>query len=297
MNRISSFFILTLFLLISACNPYEQDSYEPYYVVESYLIANAALPEVKVSATLPIDEIYTFEKAALSNATVTIQKLGEGGLVQETYNYQLQTPGVYFPVDSAVVIAEHRYRLTVSFANGDSVSSQTFVPGNVKTMNALPDSVLYQAPKQVEARITPSFYPGRQTYFIFSLVINGTPSIDQLTPFYADVFDEDEMDISDFYINSSPILNEKNYEENPDGTLSVLLPWAAVAFYGQNQVILNAIDDNMYDFLRSQSVQTGGGTLPPGQIQNIIYHVEGGIGIFGSLASDTLQLFIERGEH
>jgi len=48
----------------------------------------------------------------------------------------------------------------------------------------------------------------------------------------------------------------------------------------------------MYDFLRSQSVQTGGSTLSPGEIQNIDYNVEGGIGIFGSMASDTIAVNI-----
>lgn len=49
----------------------------------------------------------------------------------------------------------------------------------------------------------------------------------------------------------------------------------------------------MYDFVRSESVQLGGSTLSPGEIQNVITHVEGGLGIFGSLASDTIQTYIK----
>jgi hypothetical protein len=53
----------------------------------------------------------------------------------------------------------------------------------------------------------------------------------------------------------------------------------------------------MYDFLRSQDVQTGGSTLSPGEIQNIRYNINGGIGIFGSMAADTNRVFIERSEN
>ena len=48
-------FILTL---LAGCELYKQDNYQEYYVVESYLIANNVLPELRLSTTAPVDAEY-----------------------------------------------------------------------------------------------------------------------------------------------------------------------------------------------------------------------------------------------
>lgn len=52
--------LIALFTVLSACEVYEQDSYEEYYVVESYLVANRQLPQVRVSTTAPVNDFYAF---------------------------------------------------------------------------------------------------------------------------------------------------------------------------------------------------------------------------------------------
>lgn len=293
MNQYLFCFILLL-LMMSGCDLYEQDSYKENYVVESYLIADNPMQQVLVSRTLPVEEEYTFAKAALDNATVTIDLLDENGEISNTYAFGQQSRGVYVPVNSeSTVIGGRRYQLTVNFPNGDTIKAETLVPGTFRTVNQSADTTTYQSEEQIEITTTPSVYPGRQTYFIFTInAVN--PQIENFTPFYADIFDENDDDISDFYVNSSGIINEGNYDRNDDNTLTVRVPWIAIAFYNENDIIINAIDDNMYDFLRSQEVQGGGSTLSPGEIQNVVYNVEGGIGIFGSMASDTNRVFITR---
>lgn len=96
------------------------------------------------------------------------------------------------------------------------------------------------------------------------------------------------------FLCSSGIINDRNYQHNTDGNTQLRVPWLAVAFYDNNDVIVNAIDDNMYHFLRSQDVQTGDNDIAPGEMQNIRYNVTGGIGIFGSMSSDTNRVFIKR---
>ena len=98
----------------------------------------------------------------------------------------------------------------------------------------------------------------------------------------------------DLRITESPIINEGNYEINENGTITVKLPWLAVAFFGPNRLTANALDDNMFDFIRSQTVQQGGSTLAPGEIPNVIDRVEGGTGIFGSLARSSYEVLITR---
>jgi hypothetical protein len=152
--------------------------------------------------------------------------------------------------------------------------------------------VTYQRNPQFRATTSQSTYPERQSYYIFT--VNAIdPEEEDLTPLYAD-FVDDEDELSDFFVNSSGIINQENYDINTDQSITISLPWLGVAFYGANDIIINAIDDNMYDFLRSQDVQGGGALLSPGEIQNVVYNIAGGIGIFGSMASDTNRVFIRR---
>ncbi|WP_445665798.1 DUF4249 family protein [Fodinibius sp. AD559] len=286
--------IITALAVLSGCELYEQDEYQEYYVVESYLVANGDLQQVRLSTTNPIDETYRFEDNTVSGATVEIQRLNPDSSVADQYPYQEQQPGIYTPVNNTTIRAAQLYRLHVTTKNGDNISSTTYVPGDFQTVNELEPSYIYQGKQQVELTTTPSSYiTDRQTYFVFTInALDTNPG--NLTPFYADQVDNDETDIEEYYVNSSGIVNEGNFEQNSDSTITLRLPWLAVAFYGANNIIVNTIDDNLYDFLRSHDTQSGGTTLSPGEIQNIRYNVNGGIGIFGSMASDTNGTYIAR---
>ena len=287
---------ITAIILFTGCELYTQDEYQEYYVVESYLVADDQLPQVLLSTTSPIDETYNFKENAISDAEVEIRLLNPDSTIAERYPYQSVEPGFFTHSGFARVQGQQLYQLHISLPNGDSIEAKTFVPGNFETINKedLPDQYTYQSNRQIEITTTPSAYiTDRQTYYIFT--INSIePDSSKLTPFYQDLVTEQDTDIENFFINSSGIINEENYDRNADESITLTVPWLAIAFYETNNVIANAIDDNMYDFLRSQDVQTGGTTLSPGEIQNIRYHVNGGIGIFGSMASDTNRVDIVR---
>ena len=286
-----------ILFVISSCDLYQQDSYREYYVVESYLVANDSLPQVRLSTTSPIDERYTFDEQALSGAAIEIRLLESDSTIAETYSYSEQEPGIYLPDTSALVEDSRLYQLHAVTAGGDSISSTTFVPGDFRSVNQVEDRYVYQSEQQIEVITTPSSYiTNRQTFYIFTINVI-EPDSSRLTPFYRDLVINEDNEIGNYFINSSGIINEGNYSRNEDGNITLRVPWLAIAFYGSNDVVANAIDDNMYDFLRSQDVQTGGTNLSPGEIQNIEYNVKGGIGIFGSMASDTNRVFIERSEN
>ncbi len=291
LNCISFFFLLVL----SGCNMYPQDSYVQQYVVEAYMVADAPLPVVKLSHTLPATEKYSFSKVAVNGANVLIKLLPEQNEPGDVYTYAMKDHGVYTPVNNVTVLPRRKYELEVTFpGHSDSITATTIVPDTFKTVGTVPDSVLYQSSNQLEVKTTQSFYPGRQNIFIFTVIAND-PVEDNLTPFYLDqVQSNKNLYVSDYAINASGIVNQSNYTVNPDGTISLQIPWIGFAFYGGNELVLNVIDDNIYDYYRSQSVQTGGSTLPPGQIQNIINHVKGGIGVFGSMATDSVHVFLKR---
>lgn len=73
-------------------------------------------------------------------------------------------------------------------------------------------------------------------------------------------------------------------------------PGLAISFYGPNRIIANAIDDNLYDFVRSQSIQQGGSTFSPGEIPNPLERIVGAHGVFGSYARISHEFFVLRAE-
>lgn len=95
-----------------------------------------------------------------------------------------------------------------------------------------------------------------------------------------------------YFKNSYGIINEQSYQKNGDGTITLGVPWLSIAFFGENNITVNAIDDNMYDFLRTQSQQNGAASLLSGKLRNIEYNLNGAIGIFGSMATDTNKVNI-----
>lgn len=289
--------ILTAF--ITSCELYPQDEYEEFYVVESYLVANRQLPPVRLSTTIPATEFYSFEEASINNALVEIHLLANGpeSAAVDTFYYSNSEPGIYNALEQHAVLPARTYELKISFPNNsDIIRAYTVVPEAFQIMGGVRDSVVYQSTEQLQITLSASSYPTRQNIFVFN-ALGQFPIEENLTPVYEDLLsdsDQKEEDLNIFANNSSGIINEANFELHPDGSVTVDYPWIGIAFYDYNLIVANTIDDNVYDFVRSQSVQLGGSTLSPGEIQNVIYHVEGGIGLFGSLASDTTATYVKR---
>src|SRR5699024_8182339 len=291
-----SFIILILF---TSCDWYEQDEYEEFYVVEAYLIADNYLPTVLLSTTSPVEEEYHFDENAIKNAAVEIRLLHADSTVKRRYNYKLKKPGIYIPINREKVQDQQLYQLLVRFQDGHTIEAKTYVPKNFSISNTmqLDKDYVYQGSKKIKVSTTLSDYiTGRQAYYIFN-VKAVEPDSTRLTPFYNDIVMEKEVSIKNFYNNSSGIINQDNYEVHQNQSITLTLPWISVAFFGENNLILNAIDDNLYDFIRTGETQTDSPTLSPGEIQNTRYHISGGIGIFGSLARDTNHVTILRSNH
>lgn len=289
--RKSLLIILSMFLF-SACESYNQDDYQEIVVVESYLIAGRNLPDIRVSKTLPIADEYTFEDAGLSNAIIQVTLLDDEGNEEDLFEYapQSQNRGVYSPVSSSHrILPQRTYKLTLNFIDRDEIlQAQTTVPDQVTVANEVQREVVYQSDNQLEIILAASETTQDQKFFVFdSLTLE--PSQANLTPFYRAAVVDGDSEISDFFKNSSGLINEGNFDINPDGTISLRFPWIGAAFYGETLVVTNSVDQNLAELVRSQEVQLGGSTLSPGEIPNLDYNIEGGIGIFGSISSDTVQ--------
>ena len=276
--------------LLAGCDPYSQDDYQEFVVIEAYLTANNPLPEIKVSRTLPAGERYTFEDAALDNATVRVFRLDDEGEVAEELPYNFSTAGTYESTFPHVVQPLTEYRVEVTFTDREErVTATTLVPDQISVLNEVATEIIYQGEEQLTVLLSPTQDTGEQKVYIFNTIAID-PVEANLTPFYKSAVDDnDDITVNDFINNSSGLVNEGNFTINEDGSTTLFFPWIGVAFYGENDVITSSVDRNIRQLLRSQSVQLGGSTLPPGEIPNVVYNVEGGIGVFGSFSADTVR--------
>jgi hypothetical protein len=276
---------------VAGCDGLGSSGAPPAVVLEAYYISGENLGAVRLSRTASIDGVYDLQTLAVRDAAVRVELFASDGSVEEVFDYEYAYGSVYQATDGdAVAQPGSTYRVIAELADGEVVSAETTVPGAFEIRRISATSVEYQSAEQLEFDVTRSFVAGRQAIFVFSTEA-GDPRAEMLTPLYAEIVGDD---IEQVRITESPPVNEENYDVNGDGTLTIRLPWLAVAFYGPNEVIASSIDDNLYDFLRSQFVQQGGSTFAPGEIPNVIEHVEGGTGIFGSLSRVSAQVEIRR---
>lgn len=278
--------LFTAFLFIS-CELYDQDDYNQEYVIESYLIANQKLPNLYISTTSPIFEEYDRDTNGITNATVILREFDPQGNLNWTEPLINVEKGTYRAINkSLIVLPRHLYTLEVTIqSDNHMVRAETVVPDTFSIRKINATSLVYQGLQQFELDLSPSFYPGRQGFYVFA---NETldPLNAKMTPFYAD----SDGDREDFYRVSSGIVNETSTGQNGNTIIELKFPWIGIAFYGPNRLSTSAIDDNMYDFIRSVTIQQGGSTQSPGEIENFISNVEGGIGVFGSFAQVSVDV-------
>ncbi len=287
--------VLLAFALVTvcACDATDPANFESQVVVESYQVAGEPLKHVRLARTAPTDVAYDIEESAVNGATVVIERLdAEGDVVASFPYFESSAAGVYFPRSAPRVEPLTKYRLHVHLPQQTQpITATTLVPDTFRLVEASADTLVYGR-EPLTLQITPGAYPGRQSVYTFTSTARDSLTRDRLTtPFFGS-----EDDLEDIRRLSSPVLNEANYETLPSGAIVIEVPWLAVLFYGPNEVQISTLDDNLYDFLRSYSAQAQGSTLRPGEIPNILEHVEGGIGVFASFARVRHRFYVKK-EH
>ncbi len=268
-------------------------------VVQGLLFVDQPMPSVRLSRTVAPDVIFDPVAAAVSDADVEIVR--SDGVVFR-YREDSIRRGTYVPLDaSSPVEPETSYRLHVMTDEGEELSAVTITPpafmvsewvlldetsleviGRFKTFAELGDAV-YDAPENqviyqqglLEARFQTT---GDRVFQVglFSLNPNSPIVID------ADFLsDEDLADLQ--RQNSSPAFTA------PDN--AIRLPWFTIFFSGNYKIRIHSVDENWYDLNRSAPELGGGvgfGSNAGDGFERPIFHVEGGIGLFGSAASDSI---------
>jgi hypothetical protein len=279
-----------ILLLLSACDAYKQDAYVERYVVAATLIAGEAFPEISCTRTVPINQAFSPVDAAVRNAIVRVVELDNAGNPADVILFAEGQPGRYATTDPATVKPRTRYRLEIDIPGETRlITGTTLVPDTfrVRALNSL--TLPYQGAEQFRANLSASLYPGRQTYYVITTTALDTTQ--GLTPFYENIPRDQRQNAS---VTSSGIINAENYVALPDGSIELKYPWLALAYFGPNRISFHAIDDNLYDFIRSASVQLGGSTTSPGEIENVISRLDGAMGYFGSMARATTTVTVTR---
>jgi len=282
----------------TACDWVAPVQFSPEYVVESYQIANEPLQPVWLSRTLAIDGIYRIDSLAVRGAQVRVLLLDSQGKPEEAYDFEELTdvPGCYVPAlayRNVYVQPLRTYRLEARMPDGTLLTAETLVPDTFRIVGANLEAVRYQSEVRLELRITRSVYPGRQAVYIITTEAL-EPVEANLTPIGRALYEDSTFTLEELRVVNSNILNDANYTAQPDGTLLLRVPWLAIVFYGPNRITLNALDNNLYDLIRTQSVQQGGSTLSPGEIPPVLEYVRGGRGVFGSYARVQYTVVITR---
>jgi hypothetical protein len=271
-------------------------------VVDAVLVVGEGFPDVYLTRTLAPDEAFSLDRAAISGATVTIR----GGATTVVY-LDGGSPGRYSPpVSGAAVLPETRYDLTVDLPDGGTLRATTTTPAPIRvrewvllddtgtsveqwmsTFTDAGDSVYYQPENQlvyteglVEIRLDAAPAQGYQV---------GLASIDLASPLLVDADFLDEEDLENFTrTNNSPPFSAE--------TDAIRIPWFAIYYGGRYKMRVFAMDRNWFDLARTDPVLGGAGIGFGGEagdsFNRPIFHVEGGIGLFGSASSDSVGFYV-----
>lgn len=306
-----------LLALLGACSPDRDPAtlFAPeavgVLVVDAVLIVDQPLSPLWLTRTLPPDVPFTREAAGVAGATVTVRWGDTVRRYTPFYPYR----GLYLPrlegqeTEAPLVEPMTRYDLQVTTEQGEELTAQTLTPDhfNIDRWVLLEDDgVTERRQLQTFAEIGSGVYshPDNRLDYASGLLdayYSGTDAAVygaagfQLSLFSLDadaglVIDPpflDEEDLADLpRQGSSPVINGE------DGF--VRLPWFGIYYDGRHLYKAYAVDRNWFDLERT--IPEGGGFGVGGNIGDGIdpplFHVTGGIGLFGSAAVDSVGFFI-----
>jgi hypothetical protein len=273
-------------------------------VIDAVLIVGEWPPDMFLTRTLSPSDAFSFGAVGVEDAEIAIYADGE---LAARYRPVRESPGWYVATLSfGQIRPSTTYRLEVETAAGEVLRATTTTPAAFRVdewvlLDSDDGSVirrlsrfeehgdsLYEQPENtlvyqqglLEARFD------RGDHIAFQI---GLASLDKDSPFVIDpdFFDQGDFDDLEREVASPPF-------DAPDG--SVRLPWFAIYFEGRYLTRVFALDRNWYDLARSLPDFSGGGQGFGGQagddFDRPIFHVEGGIGLFGSAAADSVGFTI-----
>jgi hypothetical protein len=302
--------IMLLVLVLPACSTERSDDefFAPggagIPVIDAMMVVGKPYPDVYVTETLLPNQPFSYEAAGVVGADVLIQ----GGGLNVVYAPTPARPGRYANFQPITVRPGTTYTLTVTMPDGRIVTATTTTPDSLRvrewvllddsgqtvvqrlsTFEDFPgDSLIYTRPENqltfseglLEVRLENDPAEG---YLV------GLQSLDPDSELLVDTSFLDDEDLDNFtrQNQSPPFAPTQN---------SLRAPWFAIYYQGRYKVRVFKMDRNWYDLARTDPVigqggfgfggEAGDNTVPP------LFHVQGGVGLFGSMASDSIGFYV-----
>lgn len=265
-------------------------------VVDAHLIVGQQFPGLALSTTQAPETPYFRSAAALSGARVWI--IGPGA---DTITYRETATGWYTEApdssgDYHVVNARTGYRLEVTAADGRVVTAETTTPDrfNVREWLLLNSDESVRRPLAFSTPVDSEFVQNQLTYqdglvearfdrgsaIAFEVALH---SLDDGSPLLIDADFLSAEDLASLARDSSSPTFEA-----ADGSLR--LPWLAVFYEGVYRIEIYSVDRNWFDLVRTtrfDEVNFGFGHNAGDDFERPVFHINGGIGLFGSAAVST----------
>jgi hypothetical protein len=220
-----------------------------------------------------------------------------------TANYVESSPGIYLPSGAFPTVApETVYRLEITSVAGERVTASTTTPPRLSVTDWVlldDDAATVNRELRTYAELGDNVYDAPENQLVYTeglleawvapvVTAAYQAGIYALEPDSGFVFDPaflEEEDFEEFEPNiaSPPILNSET---------EIRLPWFAIYFKGRYKIKIFAVDRNWFDLVRTVPALAGGGPGFGGNagddFERPIFHVFGGIGIFGSASMDSV---------
>ncbi len=273
-------------------------------VVDAVLRVDARFPAIRVGRTL--DPTQPFDPVAAVEENADVRITGDG--MELFYVRSPDQRGVYVPGDpAALVMPDTMYELRVLTADDELITARTRTPPRVGAIDWLvlnddgtevvgefthfedvgdqvyEDNQVVYSDGLLEARFARDLSDPRQIAYevgLFSLDLDSDFVIDP------EFFDEEDFDDLDRIISSPMFVAEEG---------EIRLPWLAIYFAGRYKFYVYSVDRNWFDLVRSlpeaEAGFTVGGNTGDG-FDRPLFHVEGGIGLFGSASVDSIGLTV-----
>ncbi len=299
---------LPLLLCLAACSADRQPGSlfgsaeeDSALVVDALLLVDQDLPELYVRRSLAADVAYDRAATGVADARVRIL---QGDRVFE-YAPDTEEPGRYLPPpDPPRVEPRTEYQLEVE-VGGQRLWGRTTTPDRLRVRQAVlidweTGEVLRTLKSFAEAGDGVWEAPENQLLYLEG-VLEIHLEAAAAAGYQAGIFSLDESpekvneDLDEFYDDDvDPSRNESPPLAVTEGVLR--WPWFAVYYTGRSIVKVYALDQNWFDYARTNADQQeqggGAGGLAGDNFERPLFSVEGGLGLFGSASADSVGFVV-----
>ncbi len=259
---------------LAGCDNPIQTAYTDQLVVDGFIYANEPVDSIVLHRTTPFGQYYDDLDYAIDGATVTITVDGDAHTLLPT-----GLKGRYYlPSSDLIVQGGKTYYLTVSAPNEQNGGTITATASTTVPMpihySALEDSARGQ-----------TFLLDTNNLAAFAFLATAGP-VD--TPSREYLLSVTALDTSYGLIRhreGADSLATIRYSYTLATAPAIAVTAGLFGWYGPNLITFYALDTNWVDYQRQ--------LITRGNYQSSLNHINGGIGIFGSAARDTVTIFVK----